>query len=91
VNFGILLDASVNASSAHHNTHYDRPLLAMVSGYFYGTNRGITKESTDKSEDHPSYDVKIKWELCGRVKGALWYDESFVKVKCKMASSPDSL
>jgi hypothetical protein len=48
VNFGILLDASVNASSAHHNTHYDRPLLAMVSGYFYGTNRGITKNPQTK-------------------------------------------
>jgi hypothetical protein len=40
------MNASVNAASAHHNTHYDRPLL-MVS-IFYGTNRGITKESTDK-------------------------------------------
>jgi hypothetical protein len=49
VNFGnFCYDASVNAASAHHNTHYDRPLLAMVSGYFIERIEALQKNPQTK-------------------------------------------
>jgi hypothetical protein len=41
------MNASVNAASAHHNTHYDRRFTGDGIDIF-GTNRGITKNPQTK-------------------------------------------